>query len=71
MNNQNYVSADTRARVEQVMAELSFQPSSAARALAGHRSHQIAVICDNPSPWVCLQKSSTAFACAASRTASE
>ncbi len=51
MNNQNYVSADTRARVEQVMAELSFQPSSAARALAGHRSHQIAVICDNPSPW--------------------
>ena len=51
MNNQNYVSAETRARVEQVMAELSFQPSSAARALAGHRSHQIAVICDNPSPW--------------------
>ena len=51
MNNQNYVSAETRARVEQVMSELSFQPSSAARALAGHRSHQIAVICDNPSPW--------------------
>ena len=51
MNNQNYVRAETRARVEQVMAELSFQPSSAARALAGHRSHQIAVICDNPSPW--------------------
>ena len=51
MNNQNYVSAETRARVEQVMAELCFQPSSAARALAGHRSHQVVVICDNPSPW--------------------
>ncbi len=51
MNNQDYVSVETRARVEQVMAELAFQPSSAARALAGRRSHQIAVICDNPSPW--------------------
>lgn len=51
MNNENYVSTETRARVEQVMVQLSFQPSSAARALAGHRSHQIAIICDNPSPW--------------------
>ncbi len=50
INNQDYVSAETRARVERVMTELFFQPSSAARALAGHRSHQIAVICDNPSP---------------------
>ena len=23
----------------------------AARALAGHKSHQIALICDNPNPW--------------------
>ena len=51
INNEKYVSEDTRARVEQVMADLRFQPSSAARALAGHRSHQIALICDNPSPW--------------------
>jgi len=51
INNEHYVSLETRARVEQVMRELQFQPSSAARALAGHRSHQIAVICDNPSPW--------------------
>jgi LacI family transcriptional regulator len=51
INNETYVSAETRARVERVMAELSFQPSSAARALAGRRSHQIAIICDNPSPW--------------------
>ncbi len=51
INNQDYVSADTRERVLKVIAELGFQPSLAARALAGHRSHQIAVICDNPSPW--------------------
>lgn len=51
INNEKYVSAATRARIERVMAELSFQPNFAARALAGHRSHQIAVICDNPSPW--------------------
>jgi LacI family transcriptional regulator len=55
LNNEKYVSPETRARVEQVMAELSFQPSSAARALAGHRSHQIALICDNPSPWYVYQ----------------
>ena len=51
INNEKYVSDDTRSRVEQVMAELAFQPSSAARALAGHRSHQIVIICDNPNPW--------------------
>ena len=51
INNERYVTAETRARVELVMAQLSFQPSFAARALKGHRSHQIAVICDNPSPW--------------------
>ncbi len=51
INNEDYVSAETRERVERAMAELSFQPSSAARALAGRRSHQIALICDNPSPW--------------------
>ena len=51
LNNEKYVSADTRSRVEAVMASLQFQPSSAARALAGSRSHQIALICDNPSPY--------------------
>ena len=51
INNQDYVSAETRARVLEVIAELGFQPSFAARALAGHRSHQIAIICDNPNPW--------------------
>ena len=51
INDQQYVSADKRERVRQVMAEIGFQPSQAARALAGHRSHQIALICDNPNPW--------------------
>ena len=51
INHEKYVTAETRTRVEQAMAQLSFQPSFAARALKGHRSHQIAVICDNPSPW--------------------
>lgn len=51
INNEKYVSAPTRARVEQVMADLAFQPSFAARALAGRRSHQIAIVCDNPSAW--------------------
>jgi len=51
INDQQYVSADKRDRIRQVMAEIGFQPSQAARALAGHRSHQIALICDNPNPW--------------------
>jgi LacI family transcriptional regulator len=51
LNNEKYVSAETRVRVEAIMASLQFQPSSAARALAGARSHQIALICDNPSPY--------------------
>lgn len=51
INNEKYIKMETRARVEEAMARLGFQPSFAARALAGHRSHQIAVICDNPNPW--------------------
>lgn len=51
LNNERYISADVRARVEQAMAGLAFKPSQAARALAGRRSHQIALICDNPSPY--------------------
>ncbi|WP_085809354.1 LacI family DNA-binding transcriptional regulator [Sphingomonas sp. TZW2008] len=51
INDQQYVSADKRERVREVMREIGFQPSQAARALAGHRSHQIALICDNPNPW--------------------
>ncbi len=51
INNQQYVSAATRERIVRVMSEVGFRPSQAARALAGHRSYQIALICDNPNPW--------------------
>lgn len=51
LNNERYVSADKRARVEAAMAALAFTPSHAARALAGKRSHQIALIYDNHSPF--------------------
>lgn len=51
LNNERYVGAETRARVEAAVAELKFRPSTAARSLAGRRSFQIALICDNPSPY--------------------
>jgi LacI family transcriptional regulator len=51
INNQKYVGAETRRRIEQAMVALKFHPNSAARALAGHRTHRIALICDNPNPW--------------------
>src|ERR1043165_8849275 len=50
LNNEPYVAAETRRRVEAAVAELSFQPSQAARTLAGRRSYQIALIYDNHSP---------------------
>lgn len=51
LNNERYVGAETRARVTEVAKRLNFRPSAAARALAGKRSFQIALICDNPSPY--------------------
>ncbi len=50
LNKEKYVSEETRLRVEQAVAQLNFQPSVAARILAGKRSHQIALIYDNHSP---------------------
>lgn len=50
LNKERYVSAETRQRVERAVAELNFQPSAAARTLAGKRSFQIALIYDNHSP---------------------
>ncbi|MFD1611105.1 LacI family DNA-binding transcriptional regulator [Sphingomonas tabacisoli] len=51
INNERYVRPATRARVEEAMAALGFQPSQAARALAGGRSFQIALVCSNPGPY--------------------
>ena len=50
VNKEAYVRAATRAKVEAVIADLNFRPSSAARSLAGRRSFQIGLVCDNPSP---------------------
>lgn len=55
LNRERYVGADTRARVEAAVAALRFRPSLAARALAGGRSHQIGLACDNPSPFYIQQ----------------
>lgn len=51
LNKEKYVAKDTRARVEAAVAKLGYHPNFAARALAGHRSFQIALIYDNPSPY--------------------
>lgn len=51
LNDERYVSPDTRARVQAAVAALNFRPNAAARSLAGRRSFQIGLICDNPSPY--------------------
>lgn len=51
INNERYVRQATREKVEKAMAALGFQPSQAARALAGGRSFQIALVCSNPGPY--------------------
>jgi LacI family transcriptional regulator len=51
LNNEKNVSDETRRRVEQVVAELNFRPSLAARTLAGRKSFQVALLYDNPSPY--------------------
>lgn len=51
INNERYVRPATRDKVQKAMAALGFQPSQAARALAGGRSFQIALVCSNPGPY--------------------
>jgi LacI family transcriptional regulator len=51
LNKEKYVAAGTRTKVEVAVAALGFKPSFAARALAGHKSFQIALLTDNPSPY--------------------
>lgn len=51
LNKEKYVAEATRERVEAAVARLGYHPNFAARALAGHRSFQIALIYDNPSPY--------------------
>jgi LacI family transcriptional regulator len=51
LNNEKHVSDETRRRVEEVVAQLNFRPSHAARTLAGRKSFQVALLYDNPSPY--------------------
>jgi LacI family transcriptional regulator len=51
LNKEARVSDETRRRVLEVVEQLQFRPSAAARSLVGRRSFQIALVCDNPSPF--------------------
>lgn len=51
INDERHVRPATRARVEAAIRDLNFRPSYAARALAGAKSFQIALLYDNPSPY--------------------
>ena len=51
LNNERYVREDTRRAVQETIDALNFRPNVAARSLAGNRSFQIGLICDNPSPY--------------------
>ena len=51
LNKERYVRDDTRQKVEDAVRALHFSPSIAARALAGRKSGQIALLYDNHSPY--------------------
>ena len=55
LNGHPYVSADTKARVDEAMKALDFKPSIAARILSGAKSGQVALIYDNHSPYYMFQ----------------
>ncbi|MBN8499976.1 MAG: LacI family DNA-binding transcriptional regulator [Sphingomonadales bacterium] len=55
LNGHPYVSAETKARVDEAMRALDFRPSVAARILSGAKSNQIALIYDNHSPYYMFQ----------------
>src|SRR6185437_7808618 len=50
INQAPYVQADTRARIEAIIAEHGYQPDPQARGLAFRRSFLVGMIHDNPNP---------------------
>ena len=50
INQAPYVQADTRARIEAIIAEHGYQPDPQARGLAFRRSFLVGLIHDNPNP---------------------
>lgn len=63
LNGHPYVSADTKARVEEAMRALDFRPSIAARILSGAKSNQVALIYDNHSPYYMFQIQTGCWQC--------
>ena len=51
VNGEPNVGANTRARVEAAIAELKYRPNPSARSLAARRSHQIALVYDDPEAY--------------------
>ncbi|MCJ8158287.1 LacI family DNA-binding transcriptional regulator [Sphingomonas sp. LaA6.9] len=51
LNKERYVREETRLKVEAAIEQLGFRPSAAARALAGKRSFQIALLYDNENAY--------------------
>lgn len=51
LNKERYVRDETRLKVEAAIEALGFRPSAAARALAGRRSFQIALLYDNANAY--------------------
>jgi len=51
LNKEARVADGTRRRVLEVAEQLQYRPCAAARSLVGKRSFQIALVCDNPSPF--------------------
>lgn len=67
LNDEKYVSADLRQRVEGAIARLNFRPSLVARMLRRQRSFQIALIYDNPNPYFVYNVQEGVRACCAER----
>ena len=49
LNGERAVKAETRARVQAAMRDMSYSPSLSARSLAGSRAYLLALVWDNPS----------------------
>jgi LacI family transcriptional regulator len=49
LNREPNVREETRLRVQAIVDELKYTPSSSARSLAGNRSYLIALLYNNPS----------------------
>ena len=62
INHEANVRADTRQRVQAVIAELNYRPNPSARHLAGTHGYNIALLYDNPSPSYLIDLQSGALA---------